>query len=1050
MAEGKVTIKVEVDGKQVELDLEKIKQKIKEVDNTEAVASEDATRDVKALDIALGAIAASLVAVGLKAYDMSSAFGAAFAKTQTIIDENAVSARKMRSAVLSLSRDSALAADDVSEAVYQAISGSVDTADAVQFVDKANKLAVAGFTSLSNATDVLTTALNSYHLGADKVLGISNVLIRTQNLGKTSVDELSSSMGKAIATGSAYDVDLQNISTAYVELTRNGIATAESTTYINSMLNELGDSGKTVGKILGEQTGKSFGQLMQEGRSLADVLNILLKSVDGNTEALMGLWGSQEAGKAANAIVSQSLEDFNEVLNQMNSEMSGATGTTEKAYETMTSTSEFIDRRLTNSVQNLAIAYGDILTPPMDAIKSLGADILAGLAELINQSPVAASAIAAVSTGVVVLAGGLAALLIIEKVKAAFADFTSVLTLASHPVLLAVAGLSALALGVYSLVSSTADANEQLDVFNERIDTLDKNLNSDLATVDVAAKRTRDYIVRLEELDAAGEKTAEQQEEYHAILVKLIKAVPKLADIIDLETDSIEGGTKALWKNTEAWEENARQQAYQKYLADITDEYTQALIKQRAAEIALTNNRKKRQEQEAQERTLLWDRNQLMREAAELADEFNRTYEGASASADEFYERTSFGTGALQSFNDALSELHDSMQDTDDETKSLKKDLNDANAVVDIAKEKYDAAKDVINSFGDTEELTATITDTATASIQRAGEAAEKASDQIIEIKSKTPAITEAIQKWADKYGDLYQAAKDSLEKQFKLWDEVKAVTATSVESANRGIQSQIDYWQDYNRNLNEIKDSGIAGMDLLYKHISDRSTESVAMAAGIAEAIRSGNQPEVEKLIELFRTLQEAQAKTVETTFGMQNDMDQAYEELVLDTTNAIKGMSIPESAQQAGRETILGYARGLYSGKTDVQKAARGVVNAAASALGSKVSAKPYEQMYASGTNYAATGFALVGEEGPELIYLRGGERILTAEETRSALRGMYAVPSSVSSYSRSTAPASIGSTPDEHRQMTIVVPLEIDGREIARATAQTMGEEMMFSGF
>ena len=73
------------------------------------------------------------------------------------MDTNVMAVGDMRSAVLELSRDSAMAAGDVSEAVYQAISGSVDTADAVAFVDKANQLAVAGFTSLTNATDVLTT-----------------------------------------------------------------------------------------------------------------------------------------------------------------------------------------------------------------------------------------------------------------------------------------------------------------------------------------------------------------------------------------------------------------------------------------------------------------------------------------------------------------------------------------------------------------------------------------------------------------------------------------------------------------------------------------------------------------------------------------------------------------------------------------------------------------------------------------------------------------------------------------------------------------------------
>ena len=61
------------------------------------------------------------------------------------------------------------------------------------------------------------------------------------------------------------------------------------------------------------------------------LLQVLSDSVDGNAEALMGLWSSQEAGKAANAIMTQGIEDFNAVVAQMDKEMSGATGTTEQA-----------------------------------------------------------------------------------------------------------------------------------------------------------------------------------------------------------------------------------------------------------------------------------------------------------------------------------------------------------------------------------------------------------------------------------------------------------------------------------------------------------------------------------------------------------------------------------------------------------------------------------------------------------------------------------------------------------------------------------------------
>ena len=47
-----------------------------------------------------------------------------------------------------------------------------------------------------------------------------------------------------------------------------------------------------------------------------------------------------------------------------------------------------------------------------------------------------------------------------------------------------------------------------------------------------------------------------------------------------------------------------------------------------------------------------------------------------------------------------------------------------------------------------------------------------------------------------------------------------------------------------------------------------------------------------------------------------------------------------------------------------------------------------------YAVGTQSAAPGFALVGENGPELVYFNGGEQVMTAEETaeRDKLRRIY----------------------------------------------------------
>ena len=117
-------------------------------------------------------------------------------------------------------------------------------------IETAGNLAKAGFTSTTTAVDVLTTAMNAYGKSAGSADQIANKLVRTQNLGKTTVDELASAMGKVIPTASSMGVNINNLTSGYVSLTKQGIATAEATTYMNSMFNELGDSGTTLGGVI--------------------------------------------------------------------------------------------------------------------------------------------------------------------------------------------------------------------------------------------------------------------------------------------------------------------------------------------------------------------------------------------------------------------------------------------------------------------------------------------------------------------------------------------------------------------------------------------------------------------------------------------------------------------------------------------------------------------------------------------------------------------------------------------------------------------------------
>lgn len=330
------------------------------------------------------------------AFTGGTAFESAMAKVGTIADTVKVPLESLSSQVLQVSGDMHIGANEIAEAAYQAISAGQDTGNAVAFAGQASMLATAGFTSTASAVDILTTALNAYGKGADEAGHVSDVLLTTQNLGKTSVDELAGSMGRVIPLAAAYNVSMENLSSGLAIMTANGIATAEASTYTKSMLNELGDTGSTVGKILQQQTGKSFSELNADGKSLGDVLQVLYDSVGGNATKFAGLWSSVEAGTGALSLASSGADKFNGVLQQMQAD----SGATQTAYDTMTDTMAYKLDGVKTNAQNLGTALFDAVSGRLGEGVALAGGYLQTLSESVQQNGIAglAQGLAAVFT----------------------------------------------------------------------------------------------------------------------------------------------------------------------------------------------------------------------------------------------------------------------------------------------------------------------------------------------------------------------------------------------------------------------------------------------------------------------------------------------------------------------------------------------------------------------------------------------------------------------------------------------------------------------------
>lgn len=721
IADGKVIIQIDADSKGFETDLNKVT----------VSANELGTKALKGLAAGVTAATTAFTAGTAAAIAAGSAYQTAFAQTMTIMDQNVVSAGDMSEAIIDLSNDTGAAATSLSESVYNAISATGDTANAVSLVADSSKLATAGFAEEGDALSVLTTITNAYKMSTTEASNISDSLIQTQNLGVTTVGKLASSMGKAIATASAYSVNLYNLESAYVSLTKAGISTEESTTYLSSMFNELGDAGSDVAAVIRDKTGKSFGQLMKSGATLGDVLDILLESVDGDTEALMNLWGSAEAGKAASAIAGQGVKTFNSNLEQLQH----STGLTEKAYQTMANTLSFQTDKLKTRITNLGTAvyeyFDDSLTEGVgslsDAFLELTEsvkdgelsgkmeDISEGVANLIHTgSELAADVIPALINGaswvldngdsVVTAIGGITAAVV------AYKAVTTSLAVTVNPVGASVAGLilagTALSLlfdeahavdpEIRALNDSIQEGAEVTDSLASNITEVQRNYSSLHDGVEENKQTNDELITSVVSLAAAYDGSASSASEISKIVDQLNESIPGL----NLEFDEQSGVLSKTSDEMQAL--NKQYEAQQKYDAaiqnrtDAENNYAAAVEDLTAKENDLANAKKKLKEYEDQYMDSLGNISgpiddyvhlqDAVDDASDAVEKSTKIVNTSSRALGRAQNDVAVYSAAFDDATDAAGKFSDSTDDSTDALEDQKRQVDETTqSIIDIA-----------------------------------------------------------------------------------------------------------------------------------------------------------------------------------------------------------------------------------------------------------------------------------------------------------------------------------------------------------------------------
>lgn len=969
-------------------EVEKFGDKSEETGKQSEESSKKSRDGIKELQgvLASAGIAATLNEIKNGFFDCSEAaaqFETSTAMVATIADTSQKSLSSISKEVRSYSNETGEAASDMAEATYQAISASINTADAAAFAGTATKLAVGGFTSATTAVDVLTTAINAYGLAASDATQLSDYLITTQNLGKTSVDQLAQSVGKVIPLASAYNVQMDNLSSAYAVLTANGIATAESGTYLKSMLNELGDTGSGVSEVLLNSTGKTFAQLMEQGYSLGDVMAMLGNAVDGDSTAFNALWNSTEAGIGALSLFNAGADKYNSVLESMRT----SAGATEKAYSTMADTTDKSKQRMENAFNNLKISVGDVLNPALTQVYEGFTNVFAGMSDFVDEHPAVVAAISAIAVGVGGFTGALAAYnLATTAAKFVTEAFTA--TLAANPYVLAAAGIVAVTAAAVTLTGvlitqsdeyegMTATCRDQYD----ELQRLNDQYNAACEQYGENSDAANSLRYQLDQLNDEFEANRQTVKEFVAECDGLVESHNKVMDTYNSSTSSIkdqELGTLAL---TQRLGELASQNT------QTTASYTEmkAIIDQLNADVP----------------------------------GLGLTYDGVTESVDATVEAIKKAAKA-QADSEYKAEQQQTCVDLLKEQSRLEQQIAEAEANLDAERQRRgmrqdDVTGDWVSGSGfwmedspwvawtsDIDEYKKSLEELQSAYDENQ-QAVEDSQNQTVSYEEAVSAAVSTAQTELDNltaaYDKAYESARTSIEGQIGLFDTMKTSSELSISDMEKAMQSQTDYLNLYSENLKKAAEYGLD--DGLIKSLSDGSEESAGYINAIIQNIEKlggsteGMPAAASKFVTEFNSKFE-ETKKAKDTFAdnvakMETDFDEKMGEIETRMSNTVQNMEMTDEAWKAAHDTIKAYCDAIRSMTGEAGSAAEAVANAAASHLKTAPTTTPTATTvtgHANGTLSAQEDVYIAGEKGPELIIGARGSEVFPTQETERIL--------------------------------------------------------------
>lgn len=303
--------------------------------------------------------AAVVVGFGVKSIQAAVKFEKAMTNVATLVNTSTENMIEMGKKVKDISKRIPKDLAELTEALYDVRSAGISAGDAMEVLETSGKLAVAGLSTVKEATNLLTSAINVYGDESHDANVIAEILFKTVKYGKTTIAGLAQGFGKVAAIAKETGISLEDLSAATAILTITGITAAESQTALKAMISNV-LKPTTDATDAAERLGIQFDLAALQADGLAGMLVAIAEKAGDDKQALADLFGSVEA---ANAIFSLTSKDGAAKFKEILDDMTISSGALDEAFIKQNETTDAQYQLLKNNLNVVMTDLGTTILP---------------------------------------------------------------------------------------------------------------------------------------------------------------------------------------------------------------------------------------------------------------------------------------------------------------------------------------------------------------------------------------------------------------------------------------------------------------------------------------------------------------------------------------------------------------------------------------------------------------------------------------------------------------------------------------------------------------